>query len=304
MVPTALKIIESENLPACLKSSGDGYNGTNLIGKVEFLKFRLFTMSINKHPRFGNSKRFAFTLIELLVVIAIIAILAAILFPAFARARENARRASCQSNLKQIGLGVLQYTQDYDERFPLWAAPSANEGFFAVLQPYLKSTQLYQCPSETNGPPASPVTGSSGQYTDYSFNLMLGWKSKDSVGLNGNRSLSQSILTQSALTVMVVDADSRDATNWTTGCGAGVTDCATPGLASFYSGIPLRHLDTTSTLFCDGHVKALKGQNATTSAVIYNGCVPSTPGGATYSNGTCASTTLVSGSNPTFNLTP
>ena len=64
-------------------------------------------------------KKKGFTLIELLVVIAIIAILAAILFPVFARARENARRASCQSNLKQISLGVMQYTQDYDERLPL-----------------------------------------------------------------------------------------------------------------------------------------------------------------------------------------
>src|SRR5687768_5924591 len=60
-----------------------------------------------------------FTLIELLVVIAIIAILAAILFPVFARARENARRSSCQSNLKQIGLGFAQYTQDYDEKMPI-----------------------------------------------------------------------------------------------------------------------------------------------------------------------------------------
>ena len=65
-----------------------------------------------------TSRKRAFTLIELLVVIAIIAILAAILFPVFARARENARRASCLSNLKQIGLGVMQYNQDYDGHYP------------------------------------------------------------------------------------------------------------------------------------------------------------------------------------------
>ena len=71
------------------------------------------------HRRAGDTrKKFGFTLIELLVVFAIIAILAAILFPVFARARENARRASCQSNLKQIGLGIMQYTQDYDEKMP------------------------------------------------------------------------------------------------------------------------------------------------------------------------------------------
>jgi prepilin-type N-terminal cleavage/methylation domain-containing protein len=74
------------------------------------------------HKVTPSRKRTGFTLIELLVVIAIIAILAAILFPVFARARENARRASCQSNLKQIGLAVYQYTQDYDEKCPS-AAP-------------------------------------------------------------------------------------------------------------------------------------------------------------------------------------
>ena len=72
------------------------------------------------------SARRAFTLIELLVVIAIIAILAAILFPAFARARENARRTSCQSNMKQIGLGMIQYQQDYDEKVVPYRIPGTN----------------------------------------------------------------------------------------------------------------------------------------------------------------------------------
>jgi prepilin-type N-terminal cleavage/methylation domain-containing protein/prepilin-type processing-associated H-X9-DG protein len=130
-----------------------------------------------------------FTLIELLVVIAIIAILASILFPVFARARENARRASCMSNLRQIGLGVMQYTQDYDEKYPVatwgsWQSPatyttqntdgmpgkkfivsdgtSAGTGnwvtWMDIIYPYVKSTQIFSCPSST----ASPETPSYG----------------------------------------------------------------------------------------------------------------------------------------------
>jgi prepilin-type N-terminal cleavage/methylation domain-containing protein/prepilin-type processing-associated H-X9-DG protein len=92
--------------------------------------------------------RRGFTLIELLVVIAIIAILAAILFPVFAKAREKARQSSCLSNVKQIILGTLQYMQDYDERAP-GAYTAFNTGYSAqaVIQPYLKSVQIFRCPS-------------------------------------------------------------------------------------------------------------------------------------------------------------
>src|SRR3981081_2140945 len=110
-----------------------------------------------------------FTLIELLVVIAIIAILAAILFPVFARARENARRASCQSNLKQMGLGIMQYTQDYDERFPQMTFVNSTSradpnGFLGAIYPYTKSYQMYHCPS---------VTGTSGTEQTYPGNGMI-----------------------------------------------------------------------------------------------------------------------------------
>lgn len=92
----------------------------------------------------------AFTLIELLVVIAIIAILAAILFPAFARARENARKASCQSNLKQIGLGIMQYGQDYDETMVPGGIDYGNPKWQMLVQPYVKSVQLFKCPSDSS----------------------------------------------------------------------------------------------------------------------------------------------------------
>jgi len=93
--------------------------------------------------------RRGFTLIELLVVIAIIAILAAILFPVFARAREKARQSSCSSNLKQLGIAFLSYVQDYDEVFPrhCTSAGSSNICWAYLIAPYTKNAQLYVCPS-------------------------------------------------------------------------------------------------------------------------------------------------------------
>jgi prepilin-type N-terminal cleavage/methylation domain-containing protein/prepilin-type processing-associated H-X9-DG protein len=109
--------------------------------------------------------RSAFTLIELLVVIAIIAILASILFPVFGRARESARSTSCQSNLKQIGLGFAQYVQDYDGIYPLaggaiafTATPPADGKMSWTEQifPYVKSRQIFVCPSDSVSVSGSP----------------------------------------------------------------------------------------------------------------------------------------------------
>jgi len=107
-----------------------------------------------------------FTLIELLVVIAIIAILAAILFPVFAKAREKARQTSCLSNLKQLGLGMLQYCQDYDERLPHCRyVPDAirhpspfngtpiNLSWPQLITPYVKNFQVFVCPSDSRARP-------------------------------------------------------------------------------------------------------------------------------------------------------
>jgi prepilin-type N-terminal cleavage/methylation domain-containing protein/prepilin-type processing-associated H-X9-DG protein len=95
-----------------------------------------------------------FTLIELLVVIAIIAILAAILFPVFAQARDKARSAACMSNVKQVGLGVLMYAQDYDDTLPQHAGdfadflnPAVGANWARAIQPYVKNDKIYACPS-------------------------------------------------------------------------------------------------------------------------------------------------------------
>jgi prepilin-type N-terminal cleavage/methylation domain-containing protein/prepilin-type processing-associated H-X9-DG protein len=208
-----------------------------------------------------NHTRKAFTLIELLVVIAIIAILAAILFPVFARARENARRASCQSNLKQIGLAALQYVQDYDEKFPLNYAnndgvlptawnptttnagdPDKDAGWAELIQPYLKSTQILQCPSETNGP--APSTSNSTGYTDYVANF---YDINATTGYVG--------MVAPAQTVVLTDwfSTTSEASFMYNYLWSGTITADNGQSDQFH-----RHLGGNNFLFADGHVKWLK----------------------------------------------
>jgi prepilin-type N-terminal cleavage/methylation domain-containing protein/prepilin-type processing-associated H-X9-DG protein len=112
-------------------------------------------------------KNHGFTLIELLVVIAIIAILAAILFPVFAKAREKARQTSCLSNVKQLGLGFLMYAQDYDERMTVHRCSSLDPlpCYMHEVEPYVKNSQLFVCPSDSG-----PYTSARGLRFSYGFN--------------------------------------------------------------------------------------------------------------------------------------
>ena len=129
-----------------------------------------------------KTARRAFTLIELLVVIAIIAILAAILFPVFSKVRENARRAACTSNLKQLSLAFIQYTQDSDEQlpdsatgaspYPGWVPPPPSLFIFPIdvtqgaIYPFVKSTGVYVCPSDSKGG-VSRLSYSMNEYLGY-----------------------------------------------------------------------------------------------------------------------------------------
>jgi prepilin-type N-terminal cleavage/methylation domain-containing protein/prepilin-type processing-associated H-X9-DG protein len=221
------------------------------------------------HQRFYQG----FTLIELLVVIAIISILAAILFPVFARARENARRASCLSNLKQIGLGMMMYVQDYDETYPSYANSSPvepPEGYWYgttvfwmnKVMPYVKSEQLFECPSATYTHNAAYGP----YYANYGAN-------SDILKISSASPLSMAAVEAPSSVYMLLDSGFYQ-DSWSHILNPAGTNGQqyTPGACSLvevdnppkseatadcYNG---RHFDGVNVAFADGHAKWLKTQ--------------------------------------------
>ncbi len=206
-------------------------------------------------------KKHGFTLIELLVVIAIIAILAAILFPVFARAREKARQTSCLSNMKQLALGVIMYCQDYDEMYPsLYSYANSNtqlRWWEDKLQPYIKNWQLTICPSSTvyTYTYARPPEGPNPLRFTYACNSMRpgdGTVADGGYGTGGpmtNAPAKLGSVEKPAECIMLLESTSQREVNravrgdiWNSSNGNVRKD----------------HNDMSNWAFCDGHAKALR----------------------------------------------
>ncbi len=177
-----------------------------------------------------------FTLIELLVVIAIIAILAAILFPVFARAREAARATSCRSNVKQIMTAIMMYAQDNDEALHYHDGRTSPQTCWAfIMNPYIKNGQVWKCPSDT-----APGNTWNGTATDYAISYGWSW-----TWLNGQ---SLAAIGKPADTIAVTDA-----ANWVSRAWDDY-----PVVAPNYYPVMYRHNEMANIGFLDGHVKAMK----------------------------------------------
>lgn len=219
--------------------------------------------------------RLGFTLIELLVVIAIIAILAAILFPVFAQAREAARKTQCISNCKQIGTGINMYAQDYDETLPSLVFNNTNPlfasgwGFSAwveMIQPYVKNYNLFSCP---DGGQNGYLIGPAGNQHNvhYGYNEWIesagsGWNSLASLSNGPNGPADISLVADSAFAGIYNDWSGA---TWTSGPAprAGNFGLARLLCAGGFDGTNTcigRHSDNgVSVVFADGHAKFING---------------------------------------------
>ena len=195
-------------------------------------------MQENRSERSAHLRKTGFTLIELLVVIAIIAILAAILFPVFAKARENARRASCLSNAKQLALGIIIYSQDYDEK--MMPAYYGTVYWPYLTLPYTKSQTILNCPSE-----------STAKY--YATEIpVYSWNGNVDFGMSGPlRSGLPSGVQAPTLTQVMKPSETGMLAETTNGWQAQPS-------AAGSNPVIYRHLETAVVAFCDGHAKAMK----------------------------------------------
>ncbi len=195
-------------------------------------------------------RKSGFTLIELLVVIAIIAILAAILFPVFAKAREKARQSSCSSNLKQLGLGILQYAQDYDETVPQVYKTGGSGWWFQDVQPYLKNYQLMKCPSMK------------GTYWGggYGYALPMNHIFKEL----GQQQPNLAQILRPSEVMAAIDAEWAW-THYCPTCNANGDGCCTVGCKPPYSPATTHHNEGGNLVYFDGHVKWQKDAYLTSS---------------------------------------
>jgi prepilin-type N-terminal cleavage/methylation domain-containing protein/prepilin-type processing-associated H-X9-DG protein len=224
--------------------------------------------------------RQAFTLIELLVVIAIIAILAAILFPVFAKVREKARQTTCISNLKQINLAILQYVQDSDEVYPYCVnyVPSGGGHYLQyeqVFYPYVKAKQVFTCPDDSGTLPPAFGNWHTDGYVDpfhvsYIINSLISppyWASYPPASLASFNSPASTVyFTDGAATVSAnntVSASSKvKPQGWflqdPVADNQGCASCAHDPANVDWAGPLPRHTDMTNVAFADGHVKTMR----------------------------------------------